>query len=339
MQRYLGTKSAKMALTVAAAILLVAIIALLGYRHNYGPEAFAQWTMDGIRGGSIYALVGLGFVIIHSVTGVINFAQGEFVMLGAMLCASMYEVEMPLPPAVKLVVAIVASVVVVTLVGIIMERGAIYPARGAHVVTLIIITIGATIAIRATALIIWGTRAKIVPAFTNLQQNDIIFRPFGLTLGAQSIWIWGTVAWVLCVLLYFFERTIMGKALRACAVNRRAAELMGINPSRMSLLSFAMAAALGAIGGVVFGPVIRPQYDMGLVFGLKGFVAAIMAGMVSPLGAVLGGLITGVAENVGAGVTGLYGYKDLIAFVILILVLLLRPQGLIGGGERGVEQS
>jgi branched-chain amino acid transport system permease protein len=236
-------------------------------------------------------------------------------------------------------VAIVASVIIVTLVGILLERGTIYPARGAGVVTLIIITIGATIAIRATALIIWGTRAKIVPAFTNLHQNDLIFRPFGLTLGAQSLWIWGTVALVLCALLYFFERTIMGKALRACAVNRRAAELMGINPSRMSLLSFAMAAALGAIGGVVFGPVIRPQYDMGLVFGLKGFVAAIMAGMVSPLGAVLGGLITGVAENVGAGVTGLYGYKDLIAFVILILVLLLRPQGLIGGEERGVEQS
>jgi branched-chain amino acid transport system permease protein len=339
MRRYLGTKSAKLGLTVAAGVILVAIIILLAYRNNYGPKAFAQWTIDGIRGGSIYALVGLGFVIIHSVTGVINFAQGEFVMLGAMLTASVYGVDMPLPPAVKLVVAIIASVAIVTLVGILLERGAIYPARGANVVTLIIITIGATIAIRATALIIWGTRARIVPAFTNLQQNDVILRPFGLTLGAQSFWIWATVGVVLFGLLYFFERTIMGKALRGCAVNRRAAELMGINPSRMSLLAFAMAAALGAIGGVVFGPVTRPQYDMGLVFGLKGFVAAIMAGMVSPLGAVLGGLITGVAENVGAGVTGLYGYKDLIAFVILILILLFRPQGLIGGGDRGVEQS
>jgi branched-chain amino acid transport system permease protein len=339
MRGYLGTKSAKLGLTVAAAILVVATIVLLAYRHGYGAKAFAQWTIDGIRGGSIYALVGLGFVVIHSVTGVINFAQGEFVMLGAMLTASLYELDIPLPPAAKLAVAIVVSVVVVTLVGILMERGAIYPARGAHVVTLIIITIGATIAIRAIALIIWGTRAKVVPAFTNLQQTDIIFRPFGLTLSAQSLWIWATVAIVLVALLYFFERTIMGKALRGCAVNRRAAELMGINPSRMSLLAFALAAALGAIGGVVFGPVTRPQYDMGLVFGLKGFVAAIMAGMVSPLGAVLGGLITGVAENVGAGVTGLYGYKDLIAFVILILILLFRPQGLIGGGERGVEQS
>jgi branched-chain amino acid transport system permease protein len=339
MRRYLGTRTAKLGLTVAAAVILVAIVVLLAHRNNYGPKAFAQWTIDGIRGGSIYALVGLGFVIIHSVTGVINFAQGEFVMLGAMLTASVYGLDLPLPPAIKLVIAIMVSVAIVTLVGILMERGAIYPARGANVVTLIIITIGATIAIRATALIIWGTRARIVPAFTNLQQNDVILRPFGLTLGAQSFWIWATVGIVLFALLYFFDKTIIGKALRGCAVNRRAAELMGINPSRMSLLAFAMAAALGAIGGVVFGPVTRPQYDMGLVFGLKGFVAAIMAGMVSPLGAVLGGLITGVAENVGAGVTGLYGYKDLIAFVILILILLFRPQGLIGGGDRGVEQS
>jgi branched-chain amino acid transport system permease protein len=338
-QRYLSSKAAKIGAAAAAVVIVVASLSYIGHRSNYGPEAFAQWTIDGIRAGSIYALVGLGFVVIHSVTGVINFAQGEFVMLGAMLCASFYELDLPLPPALKLVVAILASMAIVTVVGIVMERGAIYPARGASVVTLIIITIGATIAIRAMGLIIWGTSAKVVPAFTNLELNDRIFRPFGLTLGAQSLWIWGTVAAVFVALYFFFERTILGKALRACAVNRRAAELMGISPSRMSLLAFALAALVGAIGGIVFGPTTRPQYSMGLVFGLKGFVAAIMAGMVSPLGAVLGGLILGVAENVGAGATQLYGFKDVIAFVILILILLLRPQGLIGGGERGVEQT
>ena len=339
MRRYLGNRSVRIGLTAAVLALLAAFVLFLARQNNYGPRAFAQWTIDGIRGGSIYALVGLGFVVIHSVTGVINFAQGEFVMLSAMCCASFYELDLPLPPALKLVVAILASIVIVTLVGMVLERGAIYPARGGSVVTLIIITIGATIAIRAIALIIWGTRARIVPAFTNLQQIDIVFRPFGLTLGAQSLWIWGTVAAVFVALFFFFERTITGKALRACAVNRRAAELMGISPSRMSLVAFALAALVGAIGGIVFGPATRPQYDMGLVFGLKGFVAAIMAGMVSPLGAVLGGLILGVAENVGAGVTQLYGFKDLIAFVILILILLFRPQGLVGGGERGVEQT
>ncbi len=340
MQRFLASKSVKSGLTVAAVVILVAFILLLAHQNNYGPKAFAQWTIDGIRGGSIYGLVGLGFVIIFSVTGVINFAQGEFVMLGAMFCATFYALDLPLPPPLKLVVAIIPTVIIVTLVGVILERATISPARarGAHIVTLIIITIGFTIAVRAIALLLWGTRAKIVPAFTNLQQTDVIFRPFGLTLGAQSLWIWGTAALVLAALYYFFERTMMGKAFRACAINPRAAELMGINPGRMSLLSFALAAAVGAVGGIVFGAATRPQYDMGLVFGLKGFVAAIMAGMVNPLGAVLGGLILGVAENVGAGVTGLYGYKDLIAFVILILILLFRPQGIIGGGERGVEQ-
>lgn len=341
MQGFLGNRSVKRGLTVAAVVILVAFILLLAHQNNYGPKAFAQWTIDGIRGGSIYGLVGLGFVVIFSVTGVINFAQGEFVMLGAMFCASFYALEVPLPPPLKLVVAIILTVIIVTLVGVVMERATIAPARarGAHVVTLIIITIGFTIAVRATALLIWGSRAKIVPAFTNLQQTDVIFRPFGLTLSAQSLWIWGTVALVLAALYYFFERTMMGKAFRACAINPRAAELMGINPGRMSLLSFSLAAAVGAVGGIVFGAAIRPQYDMGLVFGLKGFVAAIMAGMVNPLGAVLGGLILGVAENVGTGVTGLYGYKDLISIVILILILLFRPQGLIGGGERGVEQT
>ncbi len=338
MQRLLGNRRVRVGVTAAAMVILVAFVLFLAYQHNYGPEAFAQWAIDGIRGGSIYALVGLGFVVIHSVTGVINFAQGEFVMLGAMFCATFYELDLPLPPVLKLLVAVILSIVIVTLVGIVFERGAIYPARGASVVTLIIITIGAAIATRAIALIMWGTRARVVPAFTNLQQTDLVLRPLGLTMGAQSLWIWGTVALVLAALFFFFERTIMGKALRACAVNRRAAELMGISPSRMSLLAFGLAAAVGAIGGIVFGPATRPQYDMGLVFGLKGFVAAIMAGLSSPLGAVLGGLILGVAENVGAGVTQLYGFKDVIAFVILILILVLRPQGLIGG-ERGVEQA
>jgi len=156
-------------------------------------------------------------------------------------------------------------------------------------------------------------------------------------LKAQSLWIWGTLAVVLVGLYFFFERTLLGKALRACAINRRAAELMGINPSRMSLLSFAMAAALGAIGGVVLSPATRPVYDMGLKLGLKGFIAAIMGGMVSSPGAVVGGILLGVLENVAAGVTRA-GFKDIFAFVVLILILFFRPQGIIGGGERGVEQ-
>jgi branched-chain amino acid transport system permease protein len=341
--RALGPKArssrwGRTAITVVGILALIALVLFLGSRKHFEPQHYAQLAIDGIRGGSIYALIALGFVVIHSVTGIINFAQGEFVMLGAMLCVTVYHSDPSLPPALKLMLAILLAVVGTTLIGGIMERLAIYPARHASSVALIIITIGATIAIRALALIVWGTRPYYVPAFTTLEMGDHTFRFGGLIVKAQSFWIWGTVAVVLVILAFFFERTIMGKALRACAVNRRAAQLMGINPSRMSLLAFSLAAALGAIGGMVMAPATRPTYDMGLMLGLKGFVAAIMGGLVSSPGAVVGGLVLGVAENIGAGVTSA-GYKDIIVFVILILILLFRPQGFIGGGERAVEEA
>jgi branched-chain amino acid transport system permease protein len=323
-------------------VTLVAVVLLLGYRKHFGPEHYAQLAIDGIRGGSIYALIALGFVVIHSVTGIINFAQGEFVMLGAMLCVSVYQSELallsPLNPRFKMVLAVLVAVVGTTLIGALMERLAIYPARRAPAVALIIITIGATIAIRALALIVWGTRPYVMPAFTTLEMEDLTLRFGGLMIKAQSIWIWGVVAVVLVVMAVFFGRTIVGKALRACAINREAAQLMGVNPSRMSLLAFSLAAALGAIGGLVMAPATRPTYDMGLMLGLKGFVAAIMGGLVSAVGAVVGGLVLGVAENIGAGVTS-SGYKDVIVFVTLVVILVVRPQGFIGGGEKAVEDA
>jgi branched-chain amino acid transport system permease protein len=338
MQQVLGSRWGRTATTVVGILALIALVLFLGYRKHFGPQHYAQLAIDGIRGGSIYALIALGFVVIHSVTGIINFAQGEFVMLGAMLCVTVYHSDLPLPPPLKLVLAVFLAVVGTTLIGGIMERVTIYPARRAPIVALIIITIGATIAIRAMALIIWGTRPYFVPAFSTLEMQDLTLRFGRVIVKAQSLWIWGTVTMVLVGLAFFFERTIMGKALRACAINRRAAQLMGINPSRMSLLAFSLAAALGAIGGMVMAPATRPMYDMGLMLGLKGFVAAIMGGLVSSPGAVVGGLVLGVAENIGAGVTSA-GYKDIIVFVILILILLFRPQGFIGGGETAIEEA
>lgn len=341
MGQILHSRWGKITSTVIIIAALIALVLFLGHKKHFRPEHYAQLAIDGIRGGSIYALIALGFVVVHSVTGIINFAQGEFVMLGAMLCVTVFHSELPLlaplSPPLKLFLAVILAVVGTTLIGSIMERLAIYPARRAPIVTLIIITIGATIALRAMALIVWGTRPFYVPAFTTLKMEDLTLHFGKLIVKAQSFWIWGIVVVVLAVLAFFFERTIMGKALRACAINRRAAQLMGINPSRMSLLAFSLAAALGAIGGMVMAPATRPTYDMGLMLGLKGFVAAIMGGLVSSPGAVVGGLVLGVAENVGAGVTS-SGYKDIIVFVILILILLFRPQGFIGGGERTVEE-
>jgi branched-chain amino acid transport system permease protein len=255
-----------------------------------------------------------------------------------MICITVNNSALPLPAAVKLAVAIVAGIVLTTLIGVIVERLAIYPARHSPPVTLIIITIGVTIALRAGALLKWGANPYVLPAFSTLVLEDRILRFGGVTVQAQSLWIWATLIVVLVLLYVLLEHTMMGKALRACAVNRRAAQLMGINPSRMSLIAFAMAAALGAIGGIVLGPVTRPIYDMGLMLGLRGFVAAIMGGLVSTPGAVVGGLLLGVVENIVAGVTN-PTYKSVFAFLILIAILLFRPQGIIGGQETAAEES
>jgi branched-chain amino acid transport system permease protein len=342
MELLIRSKKGRLAITVVAVVALLALILLLGYNKRFGPQHYAQLVLDGIRGGSIYALIALGFVVVYSVTGIINFAQGEFVMLGAMFCVTVYHSEVSflsnMPPSLRLVLAVLFAVAATTTVGILLERLAIYPARQAPVVALIIITIGGTIAIRAIALVAWGTRPYFVPSFTTLEMEDSLLRFGGLIVKAQSLWIWGTVVLVLAIMAIFFERTLMGKALRACAINRHAAQLMGISPSRMSLLAFALAAALGAIGGIVMAPATRPTYDMGLMLGLKGFVAAIMGGLVSAPGAVVGGLILGVAENLGAGVTSA-GYKELIVFVILVLILLFRPEGFVRSNRVIIEEA
>jgi branched-chain amino acid transport system permease protein len=332
------SKLAKIALVAIVAIAIVALCVLLGSRKGLQPRHYVQLTIDGVRGGSIYALMALGFVVVYSVTGIINFAQGEFVMLGAMICITVNDLALPLPAPIKLVVAIVAGIVLTTLIGVIVERVTIYPARHSPSVTLIIITVGVTIVLRAGALLLWGANPYVLPAFATLALEDRIFRFGGVTVQAQSLWIWATLSIVLVLLYLFLDHTLAGKALRACAVNRRAAQLMGINPSRMSLIAFAMAAALGAIGGIVLGPVTRPIYDMGLMLGLRGFVAAIMGGLLSTPGAVVGGLLLGVAENVAAGVTN-PTYKSVVAFIILIAILLFRPQGILGRGEVAAEES
>jgi branched-chain amino acid transport system permease protein len=341
MPRLLHDKAGKITIIAAVVIALIVVTVLLGSRKNLQPRHYIQLTIDGIRGGSIYALMALGFVMVYSVTGIINFAQGEFVMLGAMICLTVNDLNLPLPPAPKLAVSAVVGVLATTLIGIVMERLTIYPARHSPPVTLIIITIGVTITLRASALLAWGADPYVLPAFTTQVLEDHIFRFSGssgdVILQAQSLWIWGALIVVPGILYVFLERTIMGKALRACAVNRRAAQLMGINPSRMSMLSFAIAAALGAIGGIVLGPVTRPIYDMGLMLGLRGFVAAIMGGLVSAPGAVVGGLVLGVVENLAAGVTN-PTYKSVVSFIILIAILLFRPQGIIGGGESRPEE-
>jgi branched-chain amino acid transport system permease protein len=281
------------------------------------PDQIGQLLVTGITLGSIYALVGLGFVAVFSVTGIINFAQGEFVMLGALATVSLERAGWPLPAAAA------SAVLGVAAVGAALHALAIRPARRASIITLIIITLGAAVVLRGAALLGWGTDPYPLAPFT---PGPPLFLG-NLVVTRQSLWVLAITLVVLVALYLFFNRTMLGRALRACAVNPLAARLMGIAPQRMALLSFILSAALGAIGGVVIAPITYATYDMGLMLGLKGFVAAIMGGLTNLPGAVIGGLILGVLESLGTGVSS--AYKDAVAFVILLAVLLLRPSGLL----------
>jgi len=278
-----------------------------------------QYLLSGLTMGGIYALVALGFVIIHNVTGIINFAQGEFVMLGAMFMVTL--VNAGVPAAGALVIAVILVMIVVGLV----EFGAIRTAKKASPLTLVIITIGLSTAIKGIALLIWGTNPYKLEPFTKGGPLHI----GGATIVPQSLWVIGTTVLVLALTFFIFEYTYWGKALRACVVNKFAARLMGINPQRMSLLAFVFSAALAALAGIVIAPITYVTYDMGLMLGLKGFVAAVLGGLSSTPGAVIGGLALGIMESMGAGLLS-SGYKDGIAFIILLLVLFLKPGGLFG---------
>jgi len=338
MKPLLEASRQKTILFFAVLVGFIVLAIYLGLQKNLGALQFAQLMLDGLRGGAIYGLIALGFIVVYNVSGVINFAQGAFVMLGAMLAVTFWEWEMPLPPAWHLLLSVLLALATTFLAGLLIERVAIHPARHASPLTLIIITVGIYITLQGLALFLWGAAARIFPAFTTLEMGDRTYRWGGLVIKAQSFWVWGTTALILAGQAYFFERTLLGKALRACSVNRRGAQLVGINPERMSLAAFGLATVVGAVGGIVIAPLIRPSFDIGLMLGLKGFVAAILGGLVSPTGAVLGGLLLGLLENVIAGVTKA-GMRDVFAFLIMILTLLFRPQGLMGVRQRRAEEE
>jgi branched-chain amino acid transport system permease protein len=280
----------------------------------------AQFLLSGLTVGSIYALVALGFAIIYNASHVINFAQGEFVMIGGMATVSLLGAGLPLALAAALAVALAA------LIGLALARFAVQPARGASVVTLIIITIGAAILLRGLAALVWDKRIHALPAFS----GDAPIAVAGATLAPQSLWVIGVTALIVCALWAFFNRTLTGKAILAVSHNRLAAQLMGISVRRVLLVSFALSAALGALAGILVAPITFTSWDIGVMLGLKGFAAAILGGMGSGPGAVLGGLTLGLLESLGAGYVS-SAYKDAIAFIVMLAVLMLMPGGLLGG--------
>ncbi|MFZ3056863.1 MAG: branched-chain amino acid ABC transporter permease [Smithella sp.] len=277
-----------------------------------------QYILSGLSNGAIYALIGFGFAMIYNATGIINFAQGEFVMLGGILTVFFLTVlKLPIIPAIILAVAIS------TIVGVCFERLAIRPLQNAKPLSLIIITIGASIFIRGAAMIIWGKDTHALPAFSG---NDPIYI-VGATILPQHLWIFAVTVLTIIAGRIFFNYSIAGKAMRACAYNSQAAGLVGINVKNMVLLSFAISSAIGSLAGIIIAPLTMTSYDVGVMLGLKGFCAVIIGGMSSGLSTVMGGLLLGLLESLGAGYISA-SYKDAIAFIILLLILFIRPEGL-----------
>lgn len=284
-----------------------------------------QLLFSGLTLGSIYSLIALALVTTFNITGVLNLAQGEFVALGALLAASLYAAGLPLAAAFLVSVALVAAL------GAVIERVAIYPARESSALTLIIITVGLSISLRGLALLVWGTDPVSLPAFSS--GGPLLAG--GAAVNLQTLWILGMTAVTMAVMYVFFELTYTGKALRACVINRTAALLVGINPSSMSLLAFAGSGAIGAAAGIFITPITLATYDMGFMLGVKGFVAAAIGGMHNIRGAVLGGFILGILEVYSAGLVS-SGLKDAVALVVLLAMLMLRPEGLLAAAGRKI---
>ena len=280
----------------------------------------AQYLLSGITIGAIYALVALGFSIIFNASHVINFAQGEFVMIGGMTTVSLIRTGLPLP------LAIVAAVAVAAAMGLALEKFAVEPARGAPVVTLIIITIGASIFLRGLAILVWDKKLHTLPPFSGHRPIEIA----GAALLPQSLWVLGVTLAIVLLLWWFFGRTLLGKAILATSHQRLAAQLVGINVRQVVFISFGLSAALGAVAGILITPITLTSWDVGIMLGLKGFAAAVLGGLGSGPGAVVGGLVLGIAETLSAGYLS-SAYKDVIAFVLMLAVLFFRPRGLLGG--------
>jgi len=280
-------------------------------------QQLTQYLFSGLATGAIYALIGLGFAIIYNAAGIINFAQGEFVMLGGMLTHFFLMVKFPGS------VAMAAAVVVATALGAAFERLTIRPLRQPTPLSLVIITIGGSILIRGVAMLVWGKDTHVLPPFSGNEPITIA----GAVIMPQHLWICCVTLLVIAANKFFFYHTVSGKAMRACSFNRTAAGLVGIDVRKMVLLSFAISSAMGAMAGIIIAPLTMTSYDVGVMLGLKGFCAAIIGGMSSGFATVLGGLLLGLLESFGAGLIS-SGYKDAIAFIILLLILFIRPQGL-----------
>jgi len=282
-----------------------------------------QFIIAGLKSGAIYSLLALGFTVVFAATGAINFAQGEFFMLGGMIGVALANAGVPLAAAVVLAVVITSGI------GAVFEILAIRPIADGDPLRIIMVTIGGSLLLRQLALHVFGPDEVPLAPFT--PGPSIML--FGAAIERQTVWIWGMTAITVAALFFLYRKTTLGRAMTATSLKRDAARLVGIDTRAMVTVSFALAAALGALAGLVVAPLTQTAFDVGAGIGVKGFAAAILGGLGNPVAAVGGGLILGMLESLTAGYLNPL-YKDAVALVVLLAVLFLRPQGLFGGSRR-----
>lgn len=282
-------------------------------------SSLGQTIFSGFANGALYAFIGLGFGLVSRSTGIINFAQGEFVMLGAMFTAVLSHAGLPVGFA----------AVVATLATTAISAGfyvcAIAPARRATIAQLVLISIGFSIFIRGAATTVWGSAPRSVPSFTGGRPISVL----GVSVLPQELWLLATLGVASVAIAFFFQRTVTGLAMRAGASNPLGAAFLGVDPVRLGFYAFVLAGMLGGLGGAVWSPISFAQVDIGIGLGLKGFIAAALGGFATTYGPIGGGLLLGVIESLGAGFIS-SAYQDAITFTLLLLVLVFRPQGLLG---------
>ena len=286
-------------------------------------DALLQFLVAGLKNGSIYALVALGFTIVYAATGAINFAQGEFFMLGGMLGVFFSGLGLPLP------IAAVAAIAAPAAIGGAFELLAVRPIGGGDPLRIIMVTIGGAVVLRQMALHLFGPDERALAPFTEGASIKVL----GAAIERQTMWIWVLTALAVVGLALLYRRTTFGRAMRATSIRRDAARLVGVDAGAMVTASFALAAALGALGGLAVAPLTQTAFHVGAGVGVKGFAAAILGGLGNPVAAVGGGLILGLLESLTAGYLNPI-YKDAVALVVLLVVLFVRPQGLFGGSGR-----
>jgi branched-chain amino acid transport system permease protein len=277
-------------------------------------------VFSGLTSGAIYAMVALGFGVVHNTMGIVNFTQVDFVSLGGMLLyAALTTARIPVLAALPLAVA------GVTLAGALVEFMGLRPSRNRNHLVLILLTIGLSIVLRGAMQKAWGKNSLAVPPLAGETPLTIL----GATIMPQAIWILLITALAIVLLVLFFRKTTAGLAMRAVASNPTAAAVVGLRVQQVRTLSFALAGALGGLAGVLVTPITTLRYDVGVLLGLKGFAAAVLGGFGSFPGAIVGGIALGLLESLGAAYVS-SAWKDTIAFLVLLVMLFVRPHGLMG---------